>query len=284
MKQALIILSMLLIGFQQSVAQGSTTIESFNSDIMPQYLDYFNRAELTGNGQLQLTATGKYILLTMPDKKNMMNGVVKSWQESLVLIHLDSKSELWGWNNDSGTALLLDSWDLSSPIHLKMSGSKMEGTSRHPWFFYLGGMTYIDSNKNFDAALNAHVGFFLLLDRWDLSASYSETVKGTITTDETSGSGNTTGQLSLGLLSKVYFPIKQLNISPNIGGEIDFNFTTNVSTDAVSTLTPSLLLGVSWYVGIGSLDIGCKIGNGVTTLIGYTIIPGFGQVKKKHTK
>jgi len=277
MKQTLIILSMLLIVFQQSVAQGSTTIESFNRDVMPQYQDYFNRAELTANGQLQLTATGKYNLLTLQDKKNLMIGVIKNWQKSLVLIHINSKSELWGWNNDSATAMLLDSWDLSSPTHLRMSGSKMEGTSRHPWFFYLGGMTYLDSNKNFDAALNAHVGFFLLLNRWDLAASYSEVIKGSTSSD------NFSGQLSLGLLSKVYFPIKELNISPNIGGQFDFNIISNNGTDAVTTVTPSLLLGVSWYVGIGSLDIGCKIGNGVTTLIGYTIIPGFGQAKKKHT-
>ncbi len=274
MKQVLLILSMLLTGFQHSVAQGSMTIESFNRDVMPRYLDYFDRAELTVNGQLQLTATGKYNLSTLQDKKSVMNGVVQKWPETLIVIHMDSKCELWGLSNETGNALLLDSWDLSSPKNPKIQGSKIEGTSRHPWFFYLGGMTYIDSNKNFDAALNAHVGFFLLLNRWDLAASYSEVVKGTTSSDVFAG------QLSLGLLSKVYFPIKELNISPNIGGQLDLNMISNHSPATVTTLTPSLLLGISWYVGIGSLDLGFKIGNGATTLIGYTIIPGFGSKKK----
>src|ERR1035437_2817176 len=252
MKQVLLIISMLLIGFQHSVAQGSMTIESFNRNVLPQYMDYFNRAEQTTSGQLQLTATGKYNLSSFQEKNTILNGVVKNWHESLVLVHMNSKSELWGRNSETGNAQLLDSWDLSTPKNLKMSGSKIEGTSKHPWFFYLGGMTYIDSNKNFDAALNAHVGFFLLLNRWDLAASYSEVVKGTTSSDVFSG------QLSLGLLSKVYFPIKEMNISPNIGGQIDFNMTSNNSSATVTTFTPSLLLGVSWYVGIGSLDLGFK--------------------------
>jgi len=275
MKQAFIILSMLLMILQQTNAQGSTKIESFNRDVLPHYQEYFSLAEQTENGQLKLTALDNYNGLTLMGKKLVMDRLVKNWQETLVLIHFNTKSELWGWNYETGNALLIDTWDLNAVTYQKSSSAKLQRSALHPWFFYVGGMTYFDSNKNINLALNAHVGFFLLLNRWDLALSISEAMKGNASS---ASSDAFTGQLSLGLMSKVYFPIKELKLSPNIGGELDLS--SSIDTPAI-TFNPSLLVGISWYVGIGSLDVGFKIGNSFTTMIGYTFVPQFSKDKKK---
>jgi len=271
MKRIFIILSILLIGIQQTYAQGSTKIESFNRDVLPRFVEYFSHAEQTDNGQLKLTAIEKYSQLSLVEKKIVLDKLTKEWTESLVLIIFDTKNELWGWNYSSGQSMLYDSWDLNSYRLVKTVSSKLEKSALHPWFFYIGGMTYFDSNKNIDLALNAHVGFFLLLNRWDLALSISEAMKGNASSDAF------TGQLSLGLMSKVYFPIKELKLSPNIGGELDLS--SSIDAPAI-TFNPSLLVGISWYVGIGSLDVGFKIGNSFTTMIGYTFVPQFSKNKK----
>jgi len=276
MRQAFIILSMLLMILQQTNAQGSTKIESFNRDVLPHYQEYFSLAEQTENGQLKLTALDNYNGLTLMGKKLVMDRLVKNWQETLVLIHFNTKSELWGWNYETGNALLIDTWDLNAVTYQKSSSAKLQRSALHPWFFYVGGMTYFDSNKNVDVALSTHVGFFLLMNRWDLALSFSEFIKGNSNTDIS------TAQASLGLMSKVYFPIKEYNLSPSIGAELDLSATTTGDNDPVTTVSPALLLGASWYIGIGSLDVGLKIGSGVTTMIGYTFIPQFSKDKKKR--
>jgi hypothetical protein len=278
MKQAFIILSMLLIVLQQTDAQGSTKIETFNRDVLPHYLEYFSLAEQTENGQLKLTAVENYNGLTLQEKKSVMDRLVNNWQETLVIIHFKTKSELWGWNYETGDALLFDSWDLNAATYQKSNSAKLQRSALHPWFFYLGGMTYFDSNKNVDVAFSTHLGFFLLLNRWDLALSFSEFMKGNSTSDAF------TAQASFGLMSKIYFPIKEYNLSPSIGGELDLSATTTGEEDPVTTFSPALLLGVSWYIGIGSLDVGLKIGSGVTTMIGYTFIPQFSKDKKKQRK
>ncbi len=42
--------------------------------------------------------------------------------------------------------------------------------AKHPWFFYIGGASQMDSsNKNLNGALSARLGFFLLLNKLDLA-------------------------------------------------------------------------------------------------------------------
>jgi hypothetical protein len=278
MKQVSIILCMLLMVLQQTNAQGSNKIESFNRDVLPLYQEYFSLAEQTENGQLKLTALENYLSLTLQGKKLVMDKLVKNWQETLVIIHYNTKSELWGWDFHTGNALPIDNWDLNAITYQKSTTEKLNRSNLHPWFFYVGGMTYFDSYKNADVALSTNVGFFLLLNRWDLALSFSEFIKGNSTNEESST------QASLGLMSRVYFPIKEYNLSPSIGVELDWSAIETSETDPVTKISPALLLGASWYVGIGSLDIGVKIGSGVTTMIGYTFIPQFSKDKKKLRK
>lgn len=274
MKQKLLILCLLLIGFQQVSAQSSSQIESFINNVLPQHSQYFSNATLTANNQLQLTATEKYNLLALSDKKTIMNQVINSWNQTLIIVQFETSREIWTWNNTLKNAILIDSWNYNAT---KPAEAKLPATQRdlHPWFFYIGGTEAFDSGKNVNGALNTHVGVFLLQDKWDMAVSFSEAISGNV------DANTLTGQMSLGLMSRIYFPLKNKTFSPNLGAQLALISTTNSGSAAVWSLKPTLLLGARWYVGIGSFDIGVNIGNGFTTMIGYTFIPKINTNKKK---
>jgi hypothetical protein len=262
MKQVYIILLALLFGYQQTNAQAINKLESFKMKVLPEYNMYFEHAELTENGQLNLSAVDKYITLSSDDKKAIMVIIAKSWGESLVLVHYGSKSELWGWNAQTGNTNILDEWDLNVPRLMNSQPVKAQMPVYHPWFIYIGGQFGGDNQKNINLSLNTRVGFFLLMNRWDFATTLSAGVSGNV--DDTG-----TPWANLGLMTRVHFPIRKLGISPNIGGEISL-----VSFGGTQSTTKSLLIGISWFVGFGSLDIGVKLGKEISTVGGLTIAPG----------
>jgi hypothetical protein len=110
------------------------------------------------------------------------------------------------------------------------------------------------------------LGFFLLRNRWDLGITGSGFMAGNIDAEDV------TYQTSLGLMSKVYFPIKKYRLSPNIGAELSWNKYT-IGSSKSSSISPFLLTGISWYVGSGSFDLGVRTGKQYIIMIGYTFIP-----------
>ncbi|MFZ0282669.1 MAG: hypothetical protein WAL29_13545 [Bacteroidales bacterium] len=267
MKQLSIILFFLTIAFQTVCSQSSPDkIESFRKNVLPQYSGYFSAADLLPGGQLKLSAVENYNSLSGTSKKVVMDNLVKAWQESLISVQSGTKRELWGWNSDAGKALLIEDWDLNEKPPAPMPASPPSKTALHPWFVYLGGQEQVDSHKNINMGLNTRVGFFLLLDRWDLAATFSGFMMGNIDSDEMNS------QISSGIMSKVYFPIKKLRISPNVGGELSWTNST-FSDTRTSSLTPYFLTGISWYVGSGSFDAGVRTGKQSVLMFGYTFIP-----------
>lgn len=262
MKQVYIILFALLLGLQQTNAQATKKLESFKEEVLPEYSIYFNQAELTDNGQLNLSAADKYIVLSSDAKKAIMVIITKSWGESLVLVHYGSKSELWGWNAQTGNTNMLDEWDLNVQRLMNTLAAKANMPVYHPWFVYIGGQFGGDNQKNINLSLNTRVGFYLLMNRWDFATTISAGLSGNV--DDTG-----TGWANLGLMSRVHFPIRKLGLSPNIGGEFSL-----ASFGGAQSNSKSLLIGISWFVGFGSLDIGFKFGNEISTLGGLTIAPG----------
>ena len=73
---------------------------------------------------------------------------------------------------------------------------------------------------------------------------------------------------NFGLMSRVHFPIKKLGISPNIGGEMTF-----APYGTSKAISGALVVGISWFVGFGSLDIGFKMGNEIISMGGVTVSP-----------
>ena len=267
MKKSIILLLIMASGFQPAFSQISNDkIEAFRTSVLPQYKVYFSSADLSSGGQLTLIAAENYISLSKDGRTTVMDKIVKSWQESLVIVAYSTIRELWGHNDANGRAVLIDIWDRDQkPVAGKVPATQ-SNVSRHPFFMYGGFQEQIDSHKNINFGFNARTGFFMLRDRWDLAASFSGFMMGNLDSE------NPTTQLSLGLSSKVYFPIKAYRISPNIGGELAWT-SFNFEEDATSSVSPYLLGGISWYVGNGSFDVGVRSGKQTMVLIGYTFIP-----------
>jgi hypothetical protein len=115
MRKVYIILFTLLLVIQQINAQDSKKLESFRVKVLPGNSLYFDKADVTENGQLSLSALNKFIVLTDEEKKAIMANITKTWGNALVLVNYGSGKELWSWNPETGNARLLDEWDLNSP-------------------------------------------------------------------------------------------------------------------------------------------------------------------------
>jgi hypothetical protein len=268
MKHLITILFALILGTQFAVAQATGNIDSFKTSILPKYSMYFSQAELTEYGQLKLTAVDAYKQLKPDEKKSVVSNIAGSWRDSVVLIGYGTQTELWGWSAANGNTWLLDEWDKAAGQPAASAALKPAKTVMHPWFFYLGYQLMGDSQQNLNLALDTRIGFYLLLNRWDFAATYTLGMTGNIDADPTAYS-------NLGLMSRVHFPIKNSGFSPNIGGELvmaSFGSTT-------STVKPALVLGFSWFVGIGRIDIGVRIGDATSGMGGYTMYPGMARMK-----
>lgn len=268
MKQLFTILFAIILGSQHSYAQASNKLDSFRDKVLPQYNTYFNQAEVAENGQLNLSALDNYVLLPAASKKAVMLTITTAWQDSLVIVRYGSKRELWGWNARTAETKLLDEWDMAIPLAIKMPDANIQKTVNHPWFLYLGGQIIGDNQKNINISFNSRLGFFLLLNRWDFATTLSAGMSGNVDAEGTPWT-------NIGVMSRVHFPLKKYGFSPNIGAEI----TVASFGETEATFVPSLVVGFSWFVGIGRIDIGVKIGDVTSGMGGYTMYPGM-----KHSK
>ena len=254
----LMVVTQVIFGQDQNVR-----LDSFRSDVLAKYQAYFSAADLDENGQLRLTASESYRELALSGRKDIMNIMLRSWQESLVVVHLGSRRELWNWSKETRDAQLIDSWDLNPEPVASVPAVAQSDIARHPWFFYIGGAQQMDSFKNINGALNARVGFFLLLDKLDLAVSLTEQLSGNL--EDESASLMT----SIGLASKYYLPMRKYNLSPNLGAEL----AVTIPAGGKMSFTPAMLAGVSWFVGPGCFDAGLRIGSSSMMMFGYTLIP-----------
>jgi len=270
MKQ-LIAITIILIAWIQML-QGQNfpdRLASFRSGVLPQYDTYFTSAELTQGNQLYLLASDDYMKLSEEGKKAIMDNLIKSWNESLVVVRYATRKELWGWNSEKGEALKSEAWDLNGKAVTSASPDEsLSKISKHPWFFYVGSAAQLSSDKNLTGALNLRIGFFLLRDKWDFAGTFAEQFSGNIESEEM------TTQTNAGLMSKFYL-LKKKNISPFVGGEA----AVSLPSGGKATFAPSGLGGVSLFMGNGCLDIGVRIGGRTSLMVGYTIIPNY-RLKK----
>lgn len=270
MKQLLTILFALMLGAQLAEAQAPGNVELFRANTLPKFSMYFSQADLSPSGQLQLWAANAYIQLKADDKKVVMGNINNAWRDSLVLVNYGSKCELWGWNAISGNTTLLDEWDKNVLQPAASVSAIQPKMVMHPWFFYLGYQLMGDSQKNINLAFNTRLGFYLLLNRWDFAFTYSLGMSG-----NADSQADPTPYSNFGVMSRVHFPIKNTGFTPNVGLEYSWSAFGTSS----STASPSLVLGVSYFVGIGRIDVGFKIGNSTSGMGGYTMYPGLRNAK-----
>jgi hypothetical protein len=257
MKKVVIIFFILLVGSWQIYAQDSLKLKSFKEKVLPQYNTYFNQASLSDNGLLKLIAVDKYVALTLDEKKAIVQNITPAWREPLILVTYGTRTEMWGWNVETGNTQLLDVWDLN-PLMSSSSNIRPKANT-FPWFMYGGFGLYGDgSGAYWD--INLSIGCYLLRNRWDFgyTLSFGNAPDSNLT-------------FSIGLISRVHFPIKKSKIVPNIGGQLMLTYNTAYLNP---TINEALVFGISWFVGVGSINLDLSLGSsGVAGLGGYTIAP-----------
>ena len=258
-------LLMLLFAFQQTEAQDSTKIKSFREKLLPQYILYFNEAKLTEKGLLDLRAAYKYTQLSSLDKKAIMVNITTSWREPLVLVQYGDKTELWGWNGETGITDLLEEWYINPSLNQAKATQSTIITPHLPWFFYVGDLMSINQD-NISFSLNTRVGCFMFDNKWDLAVTFSIGMN-------SSGSGEsviTSNTMSYGIMGRKRFliPNNKLKLTPSIGGQL-----SATSVGGTSSTNAAVIFGLSWFVGIGSVDLDFAIGNQSSLMGGYTIAP-----------
>lgn len=276
MKKYIIIICLLLSlhGWAQTSSERGFQKEAFLS----QFNTYFSNAEVSENGVLYLTAKDSYSSLSENMKKAIISSVFSKRHQAFVSVSCGYKRELWQMNFVSNTAFLLDSWDLNSLEAPKTILKTLQKTDAHPWFLFFGlSGTYNSDMLNVNAA--TRVGFFLLKNYWDLALSCSMGMFGGLSDDD-----SVNALVDLGIMSKVYFPIKKLKVSPYIGAGVSYVCSfNNVMNNEISEFDFSsnsyswnypIYIGINWFVGPGSLDFGVQFNeNNPIFMIGYTFSP-----------
>jgi len=275
----LYIMIITLAGYNFGLAQDSSTNTAL-PDFLSEYKQYFSHATIKENGNLDIQADSVFISMDIAKKNAILELALKKWDGEMIFIHSGYKREIWRRNVNTGVVSLVGSWNLNDPEIDKYLPKALQTTKFHTWFFYVGGQINFNS-EHYTLFLSARIGSFLLEDRWDLALSGS--ISGA------NNNKNTTSAIEIGVLSKFYYPIKKYRISPYAGLGLSWVSTYMRVDNSISFpgmggeipgfgydgirdnyLKAMLLLGISWYVGPGSLDVGLQIGRNLNMTIGYT--------------
>lgn len=246
--------------FMPAIAQDPVKTDVLKSGVFQKYNMYFDRITTETNGIVNLSALEQYRPLTVERKQSVISDIMAAVKDSLAIVSYGPQRELWGRNPENGSMKIFDTWNVEKPVVVQTP--VIIESKPHPWFFYVGGLMQGDTEKNLNLAFNSRVGFFLLVNRWDLAATV---------TAGTSGNLDATATLysNIGLMSRVHFPIRGLGLSPNIGAEL----STSIN-DGFKNYSGAAVAGISWFIGFGSIDIGVNIGNQVSSMAGFTFYPG----------
>jgi hypothetical protein len=263
----LYLIILMLVCFQYGFAQESN-VDTYISNFLSENEQYFASAQLKEDGTLELQTKEAYSTMEQNKKNAILEIALKKWDGEMIFIHYEYIREIWKKDVTTGQISLIGQWDLNNAEIHKYLPKTLQTTKFHPFFFYVGGQTNFNSD-NFTLLLSARIGSFLYKDRWDLALSGSLSVS--------DNDVNSMTNAELGLLSKVYFPIRKYNISPYVGAGISRVFTsssmefgTEYADFDDSYWNKMVLIGISWYVGSGSLDFGAQIGDNFNLTLGYT--------------
>lgn len=249
--------------------------DAFMSTFLTENRQYFDKVKLNNSGILEIQAKDSIYAAMDQNKKSVILVIaLKNWAGDIVFVHSGYIREIWKKDQQTGTVALIGHWDLNNAEMYKYLPKTLQTTKYHPWFFYVGGQTHFNSD-NLSLMLSTRIGAFLFKDRWDLAISASVS----ISESELQEIYN----IEIGPVSKLYFPIRKYNISPYIGGGVayvysGFNMDTSAIDYGLSDIGSSTtnywrtmaLLGISWYVGPGSLDVGTQFGDYFSLTLGYT--------------
>jgi hypothetical protein len=231
------------------------------------FSNYFE-SDSTTKISVNLYAKPYYMSASWQSKSFVIDNIMSMRNKKVAYVSYGHRREVWG-KDATQTVRLLDTLDMSSS-NLKEVVKESQKLIRHPWFFNFGGQGMF-SSEYLNLSSNARIGFFLLLDKWDLALSQGWSVSGNIEEEVISG-------FFTGLSSKYYFPmtisttIGKQRISPYLGGGISYAYDDSMEEWQIDL---SALAGVSWALGPGSLDIGIQYGkvSKFALTAGYTFFP-----------
>jgi hypothetical protein len=248
----------------ESKVEKPTTPEVQQNNI-PQYKQFSDPEVIkcfsggfTEDHKLFLISKTGYGLLDNEQKKAVLNKLAQELPDyDIAVIMENQQRELWISHNHD--LCLVEQWNNDDlqiqnylPLELKRNGQSKV-------FYQIGG-SFNGSRGNHSGLLNLRCGTYLFQNKWDVSASLS---LGYTKSEKFQFSGN------IGADSRVYFPIKSINLSPYAGAGIYYSFPPN------NYFEFKILTGACWFVGNGSLDAGVQYGikSGFSFTVGYTFRP-----------
>lgn len=266
MKYRYLIIVMLVCfhcGYSQNVTSGLDV-----SYLLSNNDRYVTNVKMLNGGTIELQVTEAYFKKENSEKKAFLEMALNAWSGEIIFIYAGYNREIWRKDITTGQIILIGKWDLNNAEIYKYLPTTLETTKFHPFFFYVGGQANFNSG-NLTLFFSTRVGSFLYKDRWDLALSGSVSI--------TDNDFNSITNTELGLMSKVYFPIRKYNISPYVGAGVSRVFVNssmefqNENADFNDNYwNKMLLIGISWYVGPGSFDLGAQIGDNFNLTMGYT--------------
>jgi hypothetical protein len=233
-------------------AQTGNSFESFKSRILIEQSIYFSNVTLIQNDIPELYATASYISKSSAQKRIIMKQVAQYWPTSVIIVNAGVKKEMWKKADKGNAAVLIDEWttDLSNPLKAAKQYNR--------FYFSLGYQNAMSGGESVNKYGYFRFGGFLILNRVDLSSSLSF-----MAIPVTAAKNDLSTNISL--MGRVHFPIKKYNLSPNVGFEM-FVGGNDYSQYALN-------LGVSWFVGFGSIDLGFRISEISSLMGGVTLSP-----------
>lgn len=235
---------------------------SFLSAVAQTNEKYVVHVEKNGNLLYVYMNPDEYDKLPDKDKKVLVKSEANNNNVTSVYVISAHHGELWQETTE-GVINRVDSWDTNTVAMLPDNNFKqMPARSlKHPWFFNVSGALCFNS-PNFYFNLYGRYGFFLRDGKWDLAANLL------IGYNKSKGSKGSFSN-SIGVDSRMYFPMKRMNINPFVGVGMSFAFGGGNKSFVMPTS-----LGLNVPLWKGCLDA-CwqydKVNKNVL-IIGYTFM------------
>ena len=245
MRKALYIVLLCIVSAATSFAQ--TTI--FNSQqFLTENKAYFFNIETEDKTLMLYAKPEGYDVLEEDEKEIILNRALRSAQIDMVMVFSKYTRELWARNKNTASLELLETWNTNDMDIDKYASKRLKGTQYHP-FFFSGNFGLSNVNlESTNVSIGVSAGCYLVKQVLDVSCHAS--LQGNVEASATR---------SIGILSRVHIPIPPAHMNPFLGIGVErsaYNSPISGSLEdtVIATNTFPLYLGMSFFVGNGSID------------------------------
>ena len=256
-----IIYLLLFLVCSSAIAQEAPKHKTISDPLVLKYL----YGGFVKDGKLYLMADTNYMNLSLENKKDVLNRVIKDFPNHDIILRSGERDrELW-ISTESGISFV-EKWNNDS-INIKdYTAMELKRSGNNNFFYYVGG-SFNGSKGNHNGLLGLRAGSYLYKNIIDASTSLN--LGFSKTEEQKQFTGN------IGIDCRSYFPLRKskVNIVPYAGAGISWTFSPE------SYFEMRFLAGGCWFVGPGSLDLGLQYGlkSGFSMTLGYTFRPSLKQ-------